>query len=353
MFTKIIVGTVSTLLLLGVLSTHQISRPIFEETLDRQMEELLQLAPTDQALTIARARDGTVLLVVGIDKDGITAVDLTAASGIALGDGIEAYQRLGIKGLLSLADAPAVQVAWSNLGMPLLEHYPHAATGTNYRAHAVEVGHEGQPFLFPKLSHATAWDSAVNTGTRLDHEVELCAVPLEEHSRDKPATLGYLLCGDFTDRWTLVRTIDIGGEMGRTGFPAGKGGETRLPVGPLLVIPLEEDFYRQIELSLYVNEALRQRAKAGQMIWTPRQILSNVLADCRSPYVLGAETILIGHCDHISAGTLILTGTPEGVMFHMATLWSPWAYLQEGDVVTSFGTYLGLNRNTISKVKSD
>ena len=38
----------------------------------------------------------------------------------------------------------------------------------------------------------------------------------------------------------------------------------------------------------------------------------------------------------------------EGVLFKLATLWHPWAYLRQGDVVTSFGTYLGYMRNEIS-----
>jgi hypothetical protein len=35
------------------------------------------------------------------------------------------------------------------------------------------------------------------------------------------------------------------------------------------------------------------------------------------------------------------------VLFHPATLWNPWAYLTEGDVVTSFGQYLGYMRNSV------
>jgi len=183
----------------------------------------------------------------------------------------------------------------------------------------------------------------------LDYEVELCAVPLEDHSKESPAALGYLLCGDYTDRWTLVKDMDLDGKLGLTGFPTAKGGDTRLPVGPLLVIPFSEDFYQQIELHLYVNDALRQRATAGSMLWSPREILANALADCRSAYSVGPKTVSIADCQNIPAGTLILTGTPEGVMFHIATLWSPWAYLREDDVVTSFATYMGFVRNTISK----
>jgi hypothetical protein len=40
-------------------------------------------------------------------------------------------------------------------------------------------------------------------------------------------------------------------------------------------------------------------------------------------------------------------GTPEGVLFKLAMLWRPWAYLREGDVVISFATYLGYMSNQI------
>lgn len=36
-------------------------------------------------------------------------------------------------------------------------------------------------------------------------------------------------------------------------------------------------------------------------------------------------------------------------MFHLAAVWNPFAYLREGDEVTSFGTYLGLTRNRVSE----
>ena len=162
------------------------------------------------------------------------------------------------------------------------------------------------------------------------------------------ARLGYLLCGDLTDRWVLVKELDLEGVMGRTGFPLAKGGDSRLPVGALLVIPDDENFYRKLQLSLYLNHQLRQQSLAEKMVWSPSQILAKTLADCESPYQAGEDIIHIADCEHIPAGTLVLTGTPEGVMFKLATIWSPWAYLRAGDVVTSFGTYLGYTRNEIN-----
>ena len=53
-------------------------------------------------------------------------------------------------------------------------------------------------------------------------------------------------------------------------------------------------------------------------------------------------------CDAIAAGTLILTGTPEGVMFHLLNIWSPLAYVREGDEVTAAASHLGVLRNRVA-----
>lgn len=348
MIVRMLAVVLALLLALAGLSSYWLSRPVFDEELADDIFRTISIAPREEAITLARSLSGTVLLVTAADAEGVAAIDVGAAAGREFSDALHAYRHLGPSGLRALYDAAAtVGLSWAELGMAIPARYPHIAAGTNYRAHAEEVGYDGEPFLFPKLSRPTSWDSDVLVGTRLDYEVELCAVTLSEHTRESPAALGYMLCGDYTDRWLLVRDIDLDGDMGRTGFPLAKGGETRLPVGPLLVIPHEDDFYRALELSLYVNGELRQKAGAGQMVWSPGEILSNTLADCRTPYRLGDETIQIADCERLSAGTLLLTGTPEGVLFHIGTLWNPWAYLRPGDVVTSFGTYLGYSRNEV------
>lgn len=339
---------VGLLLLAALFSSAWLSRPVFEGVLDDAVFSGMAMAPPEEALTIAVSDAGSVLLVTAVDADGITAVDINAVTGQSFTDAIDARRGLGVDGLRALYDSDsASSYQWEALSMPVAPRYPHIAAGTNYRAHAREVGLEEEPFLFPKLSSPTPWDSGVLPGARLDYEVELCAVLLADHSTAKPAPLGYMLCGDFTDRWTLVRDLDLDGEMGRTGFPVAKGGEGRLPVGPLLVMPAAEDFYEGLEISLYLDGSLRQRGFAGQMVWSPREILNKALADCESHYLAGDDTVHIADCESIPASTLILTGTPEGVLFHLATLWSPWAYLREGDVITSLGTYLGYMHNEI------
>ena len=336
------------LALLAGLSSFWLTRPIFKGELDAAVYRSVTIAPRDEALTLARNLAGDVLLVTAADAEGVAVINVSLVADRKFEDVLQAHEQLGDAGLQKLySSSPQINLSWRDLGMPIARRYPHIAAGTNYRAHAEEVGHEGEPFLFPKLSRPSTWQSDVSMATRLDYEVELCAVTLTEHTSALPSRLGLLLCGDYTDRWLLVKDIDLDGIMGRTGFPAAKGGQSHLPIGPLLVIPGSVDFYRRIELSLYVNDQLRQKSGAEQMIWSAPQIVSRALADCHSPYQLGSQTIRIADCARIPAGTLLLTGTPEGVLFHLATLWNPWAYLREGDVVTGFGTYLGFTRNEV------
>jgi 2,4-diketo-3-deoxy-L-fuconate hydrolase len=344
--------TIVAALVLLSLYTWKVSQPIFNENLDQQsLLQEFEIAPIERALTFARLLTGEVLLVVGAHSTGVEALDLAAVSDRSFTDSLDAINELGADQLRAIASytQQAQSYTWDQLGIPVNGTYPHIAAGTNYRDHADEVGHTGDPFVFPKFSRITGWNANVNDGARLDYEVELCAVALTDYSVQRPARLGYILCGDYTDRWLLIKEMEIGGAMGVTGFAAGKGGESRFPVGSLLVVPEAEDFHQEIELTLYLNGNLRQRSSAGLMIWPPYKVLNKALADCKVPYFMGTqETLVTPSCRGVPAGTLLLTGTPGGVMFKVATLWSPLSYLSEGDEVVSWGTYLGFMRNRIS-----
>ncbi|MDX1733314.1 MAG: fumarylacetoacetate hydrolase family protein [Halioglobus sp.] len=339
------------LLLLVVAASLHLARPIFDERLDQLPSRSLALAPIEDAVTLAVTRDGAVLLVTAANADGVSGIDLGGLLSRRFDDALHAYRELGYDQLRRLHQGAHLMqgLPWSALGLPVSGAPAAIAAGTNYRAHAEEVGHEGEPFLFPKLSAPTRWDASVHSGSRLDYEVELCAVPVSDYRAGSQPQLGLLLCNDFTDRWLLVRDIDLDGPMGETGFALAKGGATRLPVGPLLVFPRSDDFYRRIELGLAVDGVLRQRAQAADMIWTPREIMARALERCRVSFDSGGQSKRLTGCDRIAAGTLLLTGTPDGVMFKPAHIWAPWAYLRAGDRVTSYGSYLGMLVNEIAE----
>ncbi|BFM18531.1 hypothetical protein R50073_47140 [Maricurvus nonylphenolicus] len=345
----LIASIVGMLCVAAYMGSWALSQPKFTETLAEDLLAQVEVAPLDQAVTLAVVKDAGVLLITAASVEGVEGVPLNQFGITAEKDAVDAFLMLGHDRLIKIiGQSEASHFAWEALSVPVQAQGKHIAAGTNYMAHAKEVGHEGEPFLFPKLSIATGWQSKVKAGTRLDHEVELCAVPLKDYSLGEQAQLGYLLCGDFTDRWQLVKDIDASGDMGKTGFPVAKGGDTRFPVGPFLVIPTDTDFYKTVEMKLYVNTKLRQQAAAERMVWDPVIIMNKALEDCGSQYQLHDKALtIIDSCAAIAAKTIVLTGTPEGVMFHLATLWNPAFYLQQGDVVTAYSRYLGITRNTI------
>ena len=324
------------------------SLPIYTKVLDDTKLSNFEIAPIQQAITLARLQNGDVLLVKDVKDKQVYAVNLSKAFNTQFVDAIDAYNRHNLLNSSNKELLTITKYSWDQFVQPVKESYPHIAAGTNFIAHADEVGLEHKPFLFPKLSHTTPWNADVKKATRLDYEIELCAVTLKQHSKNSPSALGYFICGDFTDRWKLISKINTNLPMGQTGFPQAKGGETRLPIGALLVIPSNEEFYKEFDLKLYVNNDLRQSTSASLMVWSPQTILDNALADCETPYYNDNEVISISDCQSIPSRTILLTGTPEGVLFKVATILNPLSYLAVGDTVVSYGKYLGFMKNNIA-----
>ncbi|MCZ6458255.1 MAG: fumarylacetoacetate hydrolase family protein [Gammaproteobacteria bacterium] len=341
-----------------VVAAAVVSGSIYDEQIDTAHPRDHLIAPANFALTFARvatASGNRIILVQAFDSASISGVDLNARFDAAYDSPVAIYRRYGYAALAALAaTGPASHFTTDSLILPVDFAAAHIAAGTNFRAHAEEVMIEDGPFLFPKLVTPTGWDADVPEMTRLDYEVELCAIPLEDvatASRTR-TTLGFLLCGDFTERWTLIRDIDLDAPMGTTGFVDAKGQRGSLPVGSLLVIPRDaQSFIDEVDIELYVNGELRQRSAASQMIWRPQQILEVALNQCARTYHRASGTVPLTDCSAIPARTLILTGTPAGVSFHVLNIWYPGAYLQPGDRVLSRGTYLGVLDNTIRSTR--
>jgi 2-keto-4-pentenoate hydratase/2-oxohepta-3-ene-1,7-dioic acid hydratase in catechol pathway len=308
------------------------------------------VAPPEQALTFAR-RDTPggreLLLVRAIEGERVAAVVVPGAD-----DPIDALEQQGADALRALAlHGERVSVPLADLGVPADLGDRHVAAGTNFREHGEEVGVE-TPFLFPKLVAPTPWASEVPAAARLDYEVELCFValrPLASES-DVPGAFGVLLCNDFTDRWTLAKGMLGRGEMGTRGFADAKGRAGFLPVGPFLVVPRALDAWLAgVTLELWVNGALRQRAPATDMIWPLPELVERTFAWRERPYRhAGGSVSLLPDGRTLPARTLVLSGTPGGVIFRLANLWRGGVYLQPGDEVVARATGLGALRNRVA-----
>lgn len=292
------------------------------------------------AVALARVPAGTLAL---------TRVDEEAVYGTLIpAEPLDAYAAHGLEGLRRLRDSgPETRAALTELMPPVSSAPPFIGAGNNFRGHQEEVGLAFNPGLFPKMSAPTPWNADVTAAARLDYEVELCAVALDALTAVGPTPLGFVLCNDITDRWTMVRYFKSDTPIGTTGFPEGKGGPGRLPIGPWMVIPEDPAaFTASVTLRLAVNGRQRQRAAAASAIWDHARIIQQAFQECGLDFRYYGEAVKWPGCGPIPRGSLILGGTPEGVTFRVQNLWAGWLYLQPGDELLTEGTGLGrlLNR---------
>lgn len=190
-------------------------------------------------------------------------------------------------------------------GFPVHRIY---CVGRNYADHAREMGaavpassaERGAPTFFMKPADAIVSTSHVPyppATQQLHHEVEL-VVALE---RDAPTGIvpvaaaralifGYGVGLDLTRR-------DLQSAAKAKGLPwdTAKGFDCSAPVGALLPAA-EAGLSDSAEISLMVNDAVRQRATLDQMLWSVPEILHEL----SKLYAL-------------RAGDLIFMGTPAGV----------------------------------------
>ena len=340
---------VRTLLALMVVSalfvaySYYVSRPAVDSHWDAA--QLQVIADPAAALTFARTAS-SLIRVTRHNGDTVAGIDITTGLGETT-DLIEAYAQFGYEGLAAVS-GPDVTVSVTDLTVPVNFHYPYVAAGTNYKEHAQEVYLEDPPFLFPKLARASAWTDPVTFYPRLDFEAELAMVPLADiDSPDDRVAYGLVLCNDFTDRWTLIRQLDLKAPMGTTGFAASKGRPSFLPTGYLFVIPRSASFYESVALELAVNSEARQRFSVAEMTLKIDDIVRQAFSLAGSTFFDGDETVSLLPTGSIPRGTLILTGTAAGVLFKPVNVWNQGFYLKRGDLVITRATFLGHLENRI------
>ena len=199
--------------------------------------------------------------------------------------------------------------------------------GLNYRRHAAEAGMDvpKTPILFSKYANTLAGSEAVITipkvTKQVDYEAEL-AVVIGRHAKNvgedeaQDYVFGYCNGNDLsardlqmlTGQWLLGKTLD--------GF---------LPLGPYLVTADEVGDPDALQLRCWLNGELRQDSSTADMVFSTGQLVS-----------------YISHHMSLESGDVILTGTPEGVIFGD----SPAVWLKAGDEVTVETEKLGRLSNT-------
>ena len=187
------------------------------------------------------------------------------------------------------------------------------AIGLNYRSHADESKMEmpERPLLFIKATSAVTGpgDPVIlprEAPAEVDYEAELCIVigrrvknVSEGEALD--CVLGYTCGNDVSARDCQLR---LDGQWAR-----GKSFDTFCPLGPWIETDVDPE---NADISLRINGKVMQESNTSCMMFGCRQLVS-----------------FLSRCMTLLPGTVIMTGTPEGVGFAR----KPPVFLQPGDTV--------------------
>ncbi|MFJ7648795.1 fumarylacetoacetate hydrolase family protein [Lysinibacillus sp. NPDC097279] len=206
------------------------------------------------------------------------------------------------------------QISW---GPCVTKPHKIICVGLNYRKHADETNaaYPEVPILFNKFDNTlTGHQSAIPIPTvtkQLDYEVELGIVIGEKIKNVKEENaldhvFGYCTVNDLSARDLQMKTQQ---------WLLGKTCDKFSPVGPYLVTADEIENPNNLALKTYVNGDIRQNSNTADMIFNCAEIIS---------YISQHMTL--------EPGDLILTGTPEGVVFGYPA--EQQMYIQQGDEVT-------------------
>ncbi|KAG4431205.1 hypothetical protein IFR05_013312 [Cadophora sp. M221] len=202
--------------------------------------------------------------------------------------------------------------------------------GLNYGEHIKETGRKPPPYpsIFIKSSRCAAgWDEdiaipKIAQRDQLDYEGELAIVIGKEGKNisTKDALdyiAGYTVANDVSAR-TWQRDPAFAGSIPQWCFS--KGFDSWAPMGPMLVSAKILGAADSLTLRTKVNGHLRQNANTNDLVFGVREIIA---------FVSQGTTI--------EKGSVILTGTPGGVILGMQ---SP-KWLADGDVVEVVITGIG------------
>jgi len=203
--------------------------------------------------------------------------------------------------------------------------------GLNYRKHAEETNAPIPlyPILFNKFNNALAATGDVITlpkvSDQVDYEAELVIV-IGSKTKDVSVeqalnhVFGYCNANDLSARDLQNRTAQ---------WLLGKSCDGFAPLGPYVVTTDEVGNPNELNIRCTVNGTIRQNSSTADMIFPCDEIVS---------YISQHMTLL--------PGDIILTGTPEGVVFGLPP--EQRIYLQDGDAVTIEIEKLGALTNVMA-----
>jgi 2-keto-4-pentenoate hydratase/2-oxohepta-3-ene-1,7-dioic acid hydratase in catechol pathway len=192
------------------------------------------------------------------------------------------------------------------------------ALGINYKKHGDEtaLSYPEQPVLFLKATTSiTGHEEPIILPAagpdHVDYEAELAVIIGKEAKNVMPEKvmdyiMGYTCANDVSARdWQFDKQK---GQWAR-----GKSFDTFCPLGPWIVTKEEIEDPNNLSIRCIINDQTVQESRTSNMIFNVQQIVSNLSSSLT-----------------LMPGTVILTGTPEGVGFTR----QPPLFLKVGDIVS-------------------
>jgi len=207
------------------------------------------------------------------------------------------------------------------------------ALGINYKKHGDEtaLSHPGQPLLFLKatssiVGHEEPIVLPAVGADHVDYEGELAIIISRKAKNIRPdevmdCIMGYTCANDVSARdWQF--------DYQKGQWARGKSFDTFCPLGPWIVTKEEIADPDNLDLKTILNDKVVQSSGTAQMIFNVGEIVSNLSK---------SMTLL--------PGTVILTGTPEGVGYTR----KPPLFLRQGDVVSVEIEKIGILTNQVMR----
>jgi 2-keto-4-pentenoate hydratase/2-oxohepta-3-ene-1,7-dioic acid hydratase in catechol pathway len=211
------------------------------------------------------------------------------------------------------------------------------ALGINYKKHGDEtaISYPEQPVLFLKATTSiTGHEEPIILPAagpdHVDYEAELAVVIGKKAKNVMPDEvmdyiMGYTCANDVSARdWQF--------EMQKRQWARGKSFDTFCPMGPWIVTKEEIEDPNNLSIRAILNGQTVQESRTSNLIFNIQEIVSNL---SRSMTLL--------------PGTVILTGTPEGVGFTR----QPPLFLKAGDIVSIEIEKIGTLTNRVVREDSN
>jgi 2-keto-4-pentenoate hydratase/2-oxohepta-3-ene-1,7-dioic acid hydratase in catechol pathway len=205
------------------------------------------------------------------------------------------------------------------------------AIGLNYRRHAAESGAQipAEPLVFVKLTTSAIGPGApivlpASAPEEVDYEAELAVVISRTARKVSEAealsyVLGYTCANDVSARDCQIRRDKQ--------WARGKGFDTFCPLGPCLVLAEPGINPNSFPIRARLNEQVMQNSNTADMIFSVPFLIS-----------------YLSHQFTLRPGTVIVTGTPEGV----GCARKPPVYLRPGDTISVEIDGIGVLTNPVA-----